>query len=142
MLASVASCEHGHILVDKPTKLRGDDWVLTVRRVKNGPDDYNGPNTVYRPAKGERFVWVYLSLHNLQHVRRKFNFDRCDLDAGDKIYVPTLVDADDFGPILVGREAELGGNEALDRLLIFAYPEERAPTRLSCAPMVMPLPQF
>jgi len=37
---------------------------------------------------------------------------------------------------------ELGVNEYIDRRLIFAYPRDRSPTRLSCTPMVMPLPQF
>jgi len=48
----------------------------------------------------------------------------------------------DIGGNLVAREPELGVNEYIDRRLIFAYPRDRSPTRLSCTPMVMPLPQF
>jgi hypothetical protein len=141
-LAALALASCGHTIIDKPTKLRGDDWVVTVRKVTDGPNSYTEQNTAYKPAKGQRFISVYVTLHNLQHVARKFNFDRCDLDAGDQRFVPTLVDADDFGSILVPREPELGPNEALDRRLIFAYPRNSSPTRISCAPMVMALPQF
>ena len=141
-LAALAATSCGHTIVDTPTKFRDDGWVLTIRKVTDGPNAYREMNTAYTPVNGQRLIWVHVTLRNLKTVPRKFNFDRCDLDAGDKVYVPTLIDADDIGGNLVAREPELGVNEYIDRRLIFAYPRDRSPTRLSCTPMVMPLPQF
>jgi hypothetical protein len=76
-------------------------------------------NTVYKPAKGERFIWVHVTLRNLKTVARKFNFDRCDLTPATRS-LSRLVDADDVGGILVTREPQLGVNEYLERRLIYA----------------------
>jgi hypothetical protein len=141
-LAALAAASCGHTVIDKPTSLSGDDWALTIRKVTDGPNSYHEGNVAYSPKKGQRFIWVHLTLRNLRRDARAFNFDRCDLDAGGQAIIPNLIDADMFADLLVKREAQLGGHETIDRRLIYAYPRDQSPTRLSCAPMVMPLPQF
>ena len=133
-----------HTVLDQRTDLRGDGWTLTVHKVTDGPNRFDTGNIVYKPESGERFIWVVVTLHNDEGQPRKFSFDRCDLDAGSDVMVPTKVDHD----LPVGydtdlaHEPELAGGESLDRRLMFVYPKDRSPTRLRCAPMVLALPQF
>jgi hypothetical protein len=141
-ISALAATSCAHVIIDQPIDLRGDGWDLTLRRLTDGPNSYSEGNTQHMPSKGLRFVWVHVTLHNTQPIPRKFNFDRCDLDAGQDAIVPSLIDADAFINWTVNREPELSAGETVTRRLIYAYPRDRSPTRLSCAPMIVPLPQF
>lgn len=144
LLAALTAGACAHTVLDQPVDRRGDDWSVTVRKITNGPSSIDTGNIVYRPERGERFVWVTLTLRNDQSQPRKFSFDRCDLDAGGDVILPSFV-THDF-PIgyatPLNREPELGPGQSTDRRLVYAYPKDRSPTRLQCAPMVFPLPQF
>jgi hypothetical protein len=140
VLAGVASC--GTVIISQPVQRDGDNWGFTLRKLTNGPGRFSqGGNTTYVPKDGQRFIWAHVTLHNRAGTPRKFNFDRCDLDAGDQAYVPSIVS---FAVLNSDgeREPELAAGETIERRLIFPYPSDRSPTRLQCAPMVIPLPQF
>jgi hypothetical protein len=129
-------------IVNQPQSRQGDDWSLTLRLLTDGPARWSSGDVRHTPARGERFIWAHLTLRNDRMVPRRFNFDRCDLDDGRELFVPVLVDADSFLSAAASRDPVLGPGETITRKLIFAYPEARSPTRLSCAPMVIPLPRF
>jgi len=134
----------GRTVVNQPINRAGDGWTLVVRKVTDGPNGVDQGNVIIKPKKGDRFIWVHLTLHNEQRQARKFSFDRCDLDAGADVILPGIVTHGSSMGYLSDfpREPQLDGNESVDRRLIYAYPKGRSPTRLQCAPMVFPLPQF
>jgi hypothetical protein len=146
VLSSFALClgACGHTVLDQPVPREGDGWTLVVRKLTDGPNGIDQGNVVLKPKKGDRFIWVSLTLRNDQRQPRKFNFDRCDLDTGTKAIVPGVVTHDMMigYPSDMNREPELAPGESIDRRLIFPYPGGQSPTRLTCAPMVFPLPQF
>jgi len=138
----LAGC--AHTVFEQRTDLHGDGWTVTVRKVTDGPNTFNTGNINYKPESGERFIWVVLTVHNDEQQARKFAFDRCDLDSGNDAMVPTKVDHD----LSIGydtdmdHEPEIAAGDSIDRRLMFVYPKDRSPTRLRCAPMTLPLPQF
>jgi len=144
VVLATAGSACGHVVLDKPVYRTGDSWELILRKVTDGPNQYNpNPNSIVSPGPERRFIWAHITLHNTQRVARKFNFDRCELDDGEQAILPALIDID--AALITGavnREPELAADETITRRLIFPYPESRSPTRLTCAPMVIPLPQF
>jgi hypothetical protein len=141
-VAALSAC--GHTVLDQRVDRQGDGWTLAVRKVIDGPNRVDKGDVVIKPDKGDRFIWVVVTLRNDQGVPRKFSWDRCDLDAGGNVVVPGMI-SHDFAVgyfTELGREPELASGESIDRKLVFVYPEDRSPTRLKCAPMVVPLPQF
>ncbi len=139
---SLGGCSH--TVFEQRTDLHGDGWTVTVRKVTDGPHSFNTGNIRYHPESGERFIWVILTVHNDGQEPRKFAFDRCDLDAGNDAMVPNKVDHD----LPIGYDAdmdhepELAAGESIDRRLLYVFPHDRSTTRLRCAPMILPLPQF
>jgi len=134
-----ASC--GRVILDVPVQRQGDSWDLTLNKLTDGPNSMSMGNTRFHPAAGERFIWAHVTLHNPVGEPRKFSFDRCDLDAGDQAILPAMVS---FAVLNSdgNREVEMAADETIERRLIFSYPSHQSPTRLRCAPMVIPLPQF
>jgi len=121
---------------------RGDGWTLVLRRASLGPLEYT-PITFnqmrYKPVRGERFITVAITLRNDTTAPRRFNFDRCDLDGPDGSIVPNFVDDSSWTQHQGEREVEVPVGETIARKLIYAYPSDRFPTRLSCAPMEFPI---
>lgn len=136
----LASC--GTVIIKQPVQREGDDWGFVLRKLTDGPNGFSqGGNFRYVPGDGRRFIWAHVTLHNRAGSPRKFNFDRCDLDARGEFFVPSFVS---FAVLNSDgeHEPELAAGETIERRLIFTYPTDRSPTRLQCAPMVIPLPQF
>jgi hypothetical protein len=134
----------GRTVINQPIHRAGDGWTFVVRKLTDGPNGMDQGNVVLKPKKGDRFIWVSITLRNEQGQPRKFNFDRCDLDLGANGVVPGVVTHDmAMGyPSEMNRAPELAPGESIDRRVIFAYPKGQSPTRLHCEPMVFPLPQF
>jgi hypothetical protein len=138
----LAAC--GRTIMNQPVNRLGDGWTLVVRKLTDGPNGIDQGNVIIKPKKGDRFIWVSITLRNDQGQARKFNFDRCDLDLGSDAVVPGVVTHDmSIGYLSdMNRAPELEPRESIERRLIFAYPQGQSPTRLRCEPMVFPLPQF
>jgi len=141
-LATIVAAGCAREIVNHPQSRQGDDWSLILRLLTDGPARWSSGDVRHVPARGERFIWAHVTLRNDRMVPRRFNFDRCDLDDGRDVVVPVLVDADSFMSAAASRDPVLGPGETITRKLVFAYPETRSPTRLQCAPMVIPLPRF
>lgn len=140
-LAPVLAASCGRVILDVPVRRQGDSWDLTLDKLTDGPNAYSIGNTRFRPSDGERFIWAHITLHNPGGTPRKFSFDRCDLDAGDQVFLPATVSFASLNGD-VNHEPELAAGETISRRLIFSYPLHQSPKRLQCAPMVVPLPQF
>lgn len=138
-VGATASC--ARVIMDAPVRMRGDGWDLTLTKLTDGPNSFSAGNVHYHPPAGQRFVWAHITLHNPSPSPRKFSFDRCDLDAGGDVVLPSMVH---FGFLNgdANREPELAPDETIERRLMFAYPVHSSPTRLTCAPMTVPVPQF
>jgi hypothetical protein len=132
------------VVLHGPIQRQGDGWDLTLNKVKDGPNVFSVGNMSYGSGEGQRFIWVYLSLHNPSRAPRKFSFDRCDLDLRDQNIVPVEIALDWVGGPAAGasREPELAADETIKRALVFPYPDDRSPTQLRCLPVTIPLPQF
>ena len=131
-------------MINQPVHRDGDGWTVVLRKVTDGPNGVDQGNVLIKPKKGDRFIWVALTLRNDQRQARKFSFDRCDLDKASDVIVPGIVTHDmAMGyPSDMPRQPQLDPGESIDRRLIYAYPKGQSPTRLRCEPMVFPLPQF
>jgi hypothetical protein len=140
-LAAVGGASCGRTIMDVPVHRTGDGWELTVTKVTDGPNAFSMGSVNYHPGDGERFVFAHVTLRNPSAAPRKFSFDRCDLDAGSQAVLPAMVS---FGTLNSdsNREPELAAGETIERRLVFSYPMHISPTRLQCAPMTVPLPQF
>jgi hypothetical protein len=98
----------GRTVINQPINRAGDGWTLVVRKLTDGPNGIDQGNVIVKPTKGNRFIWVSITLRNEQGQARKFNFDRCDLDAGATAVVPGVVTHDMFGyPSEMNREPQL-----------------------------------
>ena len=139
---SLVAC--GRTIINQPVNRVGDGWTIVVRKLTDGPNGIDQGNVIIKPKKGDRFIWVSITLSNDQGQARKFNFDRCDLDLGDNVVLPGVVTHDmAMGyPSDMNRAPELDAKESIERRMIFPYPIGQSPTRLRCEPMVFPLPQF
>ncbi|HXU60440.1 MAG TPA: hypothetical protein VN962_01975 [Polyangia bacterium] len=141
-LATFLPAACGHVIINTPVQRQDDGWDLTLTKLTDGPNSFNeGGGINYYPAAGERFIWAHVTLRNGAHAPRKFSFDRCDLDAGNDAILPSMVQFGFLnGP--VNREPELAAGETVERRVLFSYPKHQSPSRLRCAPMIIPIPQF
>jgi hypothetical protein len=133
-----ASC--GTVIIGEPVRRQGGGWDLTLRTLTDGPHSYKSGNTSYVAGFNHRFIWAHITLRNTLGVARKFNFDRCDLDAAGEFYVPAFIDADAVIGWEMNREPELAAGETITRKLIFGFPRKQFPSRLRCAPIEFVLP--
>jgi len=121
----------------------GEGWTMVVRKITDGPDSIHQSGGVLKPKKGDRLIWVHVTLRNDQGPRR-FSWNRCDLDLGPDVILPSVV-SEDVGIAYASdlpRDPQMDVGQSVDRRLIYAYPKGRSPTRLRCEPIVFALPQF
>lgn len=115
-------------------------WHMALESVKAGPNDYaRGDHVHFQPPSGSRFLWFTIRLKNVESTPKTFNWDRCDVDSGEDVLLPALVDTDALINIEAGKEEELSPGQELGRRLAFAYPDHKLPTRLACGELVFPL---
>jgi hypothetical protein len=139
--AATVAAGCGRVIMETPVHRQGDGWELTVTKITDGPNSFSMGSVNYHPDDGERFIFTYVTLHNPSRAPRTFSFNHCDLDAGNQAVLPAMVS---FATLNSdgNREPELAADETIERRLVFAYPVQQSPTRLSCAAMTVPLPQF
>jgi hypothetical protein len=138
-LCAVSLLACGTTLMNQSAQARAKQWTLVVDEVRDGPDAYGQGNGHIEPESGARFLWFDIRLRNEAKTTRSFNYDRCDLDAGDQLLLPSIVDLD----IAINAEAseveEVEPDKEISRILIFTYPEGVLPTRLKCGELTIPL---
>jgi hypothetical protein len=129
----------GSSLMNARVDVRSRDWELAVRSVMDGPNSVFVQQYRYVPDDGGRFLHVFVTLRNVGAQRRKWNWARCGLDLGDRQYLPTRVLYDIVLSAPAADVLELDPNEEVERRIIFTYPEDALPARLTCGELVVPL---
>ena len=123
-------------LLPSPVSASAGAWSIEVSEFRDGPNEYSTMSRRYLPDEGTRFLWAVVSLSNTTAQKRRFNWDRCDLDDSGDAYLPGLV-LDGMRPGALVDIVE--PRQQLERVLIFSFPEEKWPTRLKCGDVLLPL---
>jgi len=124
-------------LVYGPIESNADEWKLVLVKLRRGPDSYKTSSGYIEPESGAWFLWLDVRLKNETASTRRFNYESCDLDAGEHRVLPSIVhvDPDSEAPDW----EKLEPSEEITRTLIFSYPDGRMPTRLKCGALSIPL---
>lgn len=139
VLLGLSGCG-GTTLLDQRVETKAKGYTLAVVEVTDGPNTYERGTQRVVPEDGLRFLWFNVQLRNDMATEQVFNYDRCDIDFGQEVILPNLVDMDKFVNLLVeDKEETLAPSEEISRNLIFAFPEDKYPTRLQCGDLVIPL---
>jgi hypothetical protein len=127
-------------ILQRPASASAGAWNIATKDVLDGANAYSTGTTTFEPQDGQRFLWVEVELTNTSPQKRRFNWDRCDLDDGADAYLPgVVVERTGLGSAPVAGVEILAPGDKLDRWLIFSYPEKKWPTRLKCGDVVVPL---
>lgn len=129
----------GQSILQRPASASAGAWNIKTEDVLDGVNAYNTAAGSFEPGAGQRFLWVEVKLTNISPQKRRFNWDRCDLDDGSDAYLPgVVVERSGIGSAPVAGVEILAPGDKLDRWLIFSYPEKKYPTRLKCGDVVIP----
>jgi len=140
-LLALSGC--GTVLYDVPATRQSDDWTITIRRLKDGPNSFPmGAGVNFVPADGQRLLYLTVSVRNDAAQKRDFSYDACDLDAGTVAVLPGLIDRDAAIHALADKVESYDPGEERGRRLIYSYPGGGFPTRVQCAHATFPLPRF
>jgi hypothetical protein len=136
---SAAAC--GTTLMNQRVEAKAKDWNIAVTEVSDGPNRYNmGGNVTYVPGDDERFLWVSVAIRNDRAAEQTFTYDRCGLDLDSREVLPSVVDrAWVILSEIHDKQDDVKPGEVVTRRLVFSYPENRYPTRLTCGEAVLPL---
>lgn len=127
------------VLMNTPVSKRGDGWVVTLSQVKEGPDEYVGEVVTFLPRTDEKLIWALVTVRSELGDEQTFSYDACTM--GGK--------GQGTGPVVVARHPEV--NAAADRAeaftpgqertrqLIYQYPKDQRPTRVTCGTIVLPI---
>lgn len=125
---------------EAPSGIRAKGFTVLLKSAAKGPDRYSrGERVRYAPAAGMCFLSYTLVIRNDQPQKSLFRYDRCNLDIGTKRTEPIFVQMDGASA-LVDEVEEIAPGAEISRTLVFSYPQEHAPTRLSCNELTIPLP--
>jgi hypothetical protein len=127
-------------LLAQDIQRQSDGWTVTFHKLTDGPDGFTTTDaTNYSPSKGQRFLWVTLSVRNDSKKARQFTFDSCALDGDGASYLPLYVGYNFGTTAEVTKSQGFGGLEEITRKLAFGYPKGRFPDRLVCFGNQIPL---
>ena len=128
-------------LLEQDIRRQSDGWTVTFHKLADGPDGFTSNDAVtYTPKKGQRFLWVTLTVRNDARNARQFNFDSCALDGGDgTAYLPLYVGMNLGTQAETSKSTGFGGEEEITRKLAFGYPKGQFPQRLVCFGNEIPL---
>lgn len=120
-------------LLEQDIRRQSDGWTVTFHKLEDGPDSFATTfGGGFRPAPGQRFLWVTLGVRNDARVARKFSFDSCALYAYANTYLPVYVGLNIGHGADVTKQPVLAGGEEITRKLAFGYPKYMFPDRLVC----------
>ncbi len=140
--AGSAGC--GTILL-RDVPLRGDGWSVLLEGLRLGPNSIAISGGMYSqkayvaPA-GHYFIWAFMKIHNDLPQDHVFSYDACDVDLDDKLILPAVISRY-MGPTAdIERNENYPPGDLSHRILIYAYPDGRLPTRLRCPGFTVPIP--
>jgi hypothetical protein len=137
-LGGISACSG--VLTNTPVSKTADGWVVTLGEVKEGPDEYVGPEVSMFAAKGEKFIWTLVTVKNELGQEQTFSYETCTLDGKGQARPPMVVDRNlDVAAAGDLSEAFEPGQERTRRL-IYPFSKEQRPTRVKCGAIVLPIP--
>jgi len=131
----------GTVLYEVPVTQRSDEWTITIKRLKDGPNRFPMGTVDFVPAEG-RLLYLTVSIRNDSATKRDFSYDACDLDAGADAILPGIIDRDAAINMLGDKVESYDPGQERGRRLIYTYPATGYPTRVRCAHATFPLPRF
>jgi hypothetical protein len=129
------------VLMNTPVSKKADGWAVTLSQVKEGPNEYVGEVITHVPRRGEKFIWTIVTVQNEAAQEQTFSYEDCVLSGKDQARKPEVVAQ--YG----GTNSAVDLAEAIDpgqertRQLIFEYPKEQHPSRLTCGSIALPIPK-
>lgn len=124
-------------ILTRPVSATDGAWRIETTAFTDGPNEWGTMAHRWEPEDGTRFLWAGVDLTNTSPQKRRFNWDRCDLDDGADAHLPALVVHENGVP--GGGVDIVEPGQKLQRSLVFSFPEGKWPTRLKCGDAVMPL---
>ncbi len=130
------------LLMNTPVSKTADGWEITLRQVKEGPDEYIGEGGILvAPGDGQKLVWALVTVRNGGAREDEFSYDTCVLSGPGQAFRPLVVDrhadpevnspADKVESFAPGRE--------ITRQLVFPYPKEQRPSSVKCGAIALPI---
>jgi hypothetical protein len=143
LLLSFAAAGCGTVLVNEPIERRGDGWTVILRRLMDGPNSIAPMgNTTYTPEKGMRFIHATFKIRNDGPKPRAYSYDACDLDLEGDVVLPSMITRAMGLMSEMPRTETYAPGEDSWRMLTYAYPKGRFPTRIRCAYVTFELVQL
>jgi hypothetical protein len=133
----------GTSVLTQPVTQKGDAWTVTIKRLTDGPDSLatgGFPSYSWTPGNGRKFLHAWVDVRNDSKEKRTFSFNRCDMDDPQGVVVPSVIVSTSVVMVQADRSETVDPGDSVSRLLVFSVPKYYSPKRLSCAPMVFPLP--
>jgi hypothetical protein len=127
------------------------DQVTTYGSVRYDPEDDLWPReeetpltpiewSGYKPLSGQQFVHVIMKIRNLTAEPQTFDLTAIRLSVGKYERTPVLLDMGREINKPAAPQPELKPGEEIARLLIFSFPKEIEPNRLSVEGMTLAFP--
>jgi hypothetical protein len=129
------------VLMSTPVSKKAEGWSVTLSQVKEGPNEYEGEVVTLASAPGEKLIWTLLTVQNEAGQEQTFSYEDCVLSGKDQSRKPEVVARHGGTNSAVDRAEAIEPGQARTRQLIFEYPKEQHPTRLTCGPIVLPIPK-
>jgi hypothetical protein len=141
LLAAAAACAASCTILNIVRQTEG--WTLTLQRASDGPN-YVKPAgfTAYKPPHGARFINLYLVIKNDAGEARWFGYDSCAVDLDNEWLVPSLVTSYMGLLVKINGNEEYSAGESSHRMLTYAYPKGRSPTRARCGGAIFELTEI
>jgi hypothetical protein len=137
-LGGLSACSP--VMMNVQVSKSAEGWGVTLGEVREGPDEYVGPEVGLFAQDGEKFIWTVVTVKNELGQEETFSYDTCTLDGKGVSRQPMAVDRNlDVNATADRAEAIQPGQESVRRL-IYSFPKEQWPTRMKCGTIVLPIP--
>ena len=129
------------VLMNTPVSKKADGWAVTLSQVKEGPNEYVGEVVTLVPGPGEKLIWTIVTVQNEAGQEQTFTYEDCVLSGKDQARKPEVVARYGGTNTAVDLAEAIEPGQARTRQLIFEYPKEQHPSRLTCGSIALPIPK-
>jgi hypothetical protein len=129
------------VLMNTPVSKNADGWAVTLSQVREGPNEYVGEVVTLAPGVGEQLIWTLVTVKNESGQEQTFSYEDCVLSGKGQARKPEVVARHGATNTAVDRAEAFEPGQDRIRQLIFEYPKEQHPSRLTCGSIVLPIPK-